>query len=108
MENYPYQKDHEVKDRWFVYLGEEKSDPLESNEELIRVIAVTTTAQIERYEAPDKRFERPHVKFEPRPDLRFTAPCVLDLSFNPDVLTKANFMKFMNQIEKKGGFQKEN
>jgi len=31
-ENYPLQKDGKSKDRWFVYLGETKPDPLETTQ----------------------------------------------------------------------------
>ena len=59
--NYPFQKDGEPKDRWFVYLGEIKPDPLETNPELVAIIAPTTTAQVEFYEGGRERCAHPHV-----------------------------------------------
>jgi hypothetical protein len=102
--NYPFQEDREVKNRWFICLGEEKSDPLETNAELIFIIAATTTSQVEFYEEYRERGAHPHIKFDPRPDLGFTSSCILDLFFEPDVLAKAAFQKYVNQgeIEEKG------
>ena len=97
--NYPFQKDGEPKDRWFVYLGETKPDPLETNPELIAIIAPTTTAQVEFYEEGRERCARPYVKFEPLPELGFTRVCILDLSYSPESSSRAVFQRYINEGE---------
>lgn len=102
--NYPFQKDGEVKNRWFIYLGESKSDPLETDEALIFVIAPTTTSLLDFYEEGCERCKHPYVRFEPLPEHGFTHPCVLDLAYPPAFLTRADFRSFMErgEIHEKG------
>ena len=98
-ENYPFQKDGKPKDRWFVYLGETKPDPLETNPDLIAIIAPTTTALADFYEEGRERRLHPHIKFEPLPEFGFTHVCVLDLSYSPESSSKAVFQRYVNKGE---------
>ena len=97
--NYPFQKDGETKDRWFICLGETKPDPLETNPELIAIIAPTTTAQVEYYEEGQERHTHPYIRFEPMPEMGFTRSCVLDLFYSPESPSKAVFQNYFNKGE---------
>ena len=103
-ENYPFQKDGKPKNRWFVYLGETKPDPFETDPNLIAVIAPTTTAQAELYEEGQERHARPYIKFDPLPELGFTHTCILDLSYSPESSSKAVFQRYVDigEIQLKG------
>lgn len=112
-ENYPFQKDGESKNRWFVYLGETKPDPLETDPNMINIIAPTTTALVEFYEESRERHAHPHIKFEPLPKMGFTHVCILDLFYSPESSSRAVFQKYIDrgEIQVKGaiseGFLRE-
>lgn len=107
--DFPFQKDGETKDRWFIYLGESKSDPLETNDHLIQVIIPTTTANVDLYAEWGDRNNRPHVIFDDKRGFGFACTCVLDLLHEPQALSKQDFNKYIAEggIQEKGKISHE-
>lgn len=79
--NYPNPRDGNIKDRWFVFLGETgPADP-----DPVTVVYQTTTTRFDHYEAHERRAGCSVVRFEPESS-PFDAPCLIDLgSFPPEV-----------------------
>jgi hypothetical protein len=61
--NYPSQRDGIIKTRWFICLGRVNDNPLETNDNLILLLAHTATTQLHYYGAGEERHMRPYMEY---------------------------------------------
>lgn len=87
-ENYPHQVDGGVKRRWFVCLGEVKESPCETSDQLIRIVAPTTTTQTDYYLPGGHRARHPTLDFKESAGYGFSCDCLLDFGMPPEIWRK--------------------
>jgi len=98
--SYPFNKEKDSKDRWFVYLGEynPSPDPFDQTFNIL-IVMPTTTTKLEYYELSGYRENHLYIRFSPDEGFGFSKPCVLDLTYFSDDVKKHVFEKYLSRGE---------
>ncbi len=106
--SYPRQKDGEIKDRWFLFLGEVRNVPFDDDPS-IYVVSPTATTRLEYYEQGAHREKHLYFCFRKDSGFGFEKDCILDVTLPPEHWPKRIFLDFESKglIEKKGELPKD-